>query len=137
MSFSSVKSFAKAKEFVYEKRKENASIWFAESLESLFRRKKLSYLTHLRGRALNKRKVETLKKYVVGQNLDKTMRKLFLRWREQSNKKSLALELYDEGPVRHQEIGLKADLKNIKSYMKQEGYDDQDTATALNEQLGR
>lgn len=39
MSFYAIASFAKAKAFANAKRKENGSIWFAESLRSIFQKK--------------------------------------------------------------------------------------------------
>jgi len=40
MGYHAIASFAKAKAFAFAKRKENASIWFAESLGLIFKQKK-------------------------------------------------------------------------------------------------
>jgi len=39
MGYHAIASFAKAKAFAFTKRKENASIWFAESMDLIFKQK--------------------------------------------------------------------------------------------------
>ena len=64
--FNAIKSFAKSKAFVFAKRKENSTIWLAEALSSIYLRKLNSHMTTFRKRCINRSKVETLKKIVVG-----------------------------------------------------------------------
>lgn len=77
-----IKSFSRAKTFVYGKRKENSAIWLAEALDSLVRKKKLGYFTNLRIKTINKRRVETLKKFTVAISSGRQMRSYFQLWRE-------------------------------------------------------
>ena len=82
VGFNGVKSYSRAKAFVFTKRKENASIWLAESLKALFRRKTNEYMTELRIRCINKRKVDTIKKLTISNTVGKQMRAVFQTWRE-------------------------------------------------------
>jgi hypothetical protein len=66
MGYHAIKSFAKAKAFVCAKRKENAAIWLAESLSSVYTRRLNSHMTEFRKRCVNKSKIDNLKKIVVG-----------------------------------------------------------------------
>ncbi len=73
-----IKSYAKAKSFAYMKRKENATIWFGEALNSVVNKKMSQYLTHLKIQCLNKRKIDTLKRLIISLTLSNTLREGFL-----------------------------------------------------------
>lgn len=132
-----IKSYSKAKSFVYSKRKENSSIWFAESLARLFAKKKHAYLSDFRVRCINKRKVDSLKKLTVEQNLSKSLRGFFLKWKEQSEKEALSRELYEAGQIRQQDNAYRSELRNIKEMMSNEGYDEQDINQAKVSEVSR
>ena len=99
-SFHAIEAFSNSKKFVFRNRKQISSIWLGESLNHVFEKRMRSYLTDFRMRCINKRKIDCIKKFTVGQNLGKVLREAFRQWREQSNKETLSKELYEEGPVR-------------------------------------
>ena len=72
--YQAIKSYAKAKGFAFKKRKENATIWFGEALNSVFNKKMSQYLTHFKIRTLNKRKIDTLKRLTISLTLNNTLR---------------------------------------------------------------
>ena len=131
MSFHAIASFAKAKYFAYLKRKENATTWLAVGLGNIFKMKKRQYLTEFRAGAIDKWRVDSLQKVVIGLNNAQKMRSYFIQWKEQSEKKTLIKELNEEGPVREQDFNYRSELRNIKDLMKEEGYDGEDLDGAL------
>lgn len=133
----SLKSYARAKAFAYDKRKQNSSIWFALALESLFNKKKKGYLSELRVRAINKRRVDTLKRLTVTLNQGRRMRDFFQQWKEQAEKEALAKDLYEGGQVRLQDANYKSELKNIKDLLQKEGYDDSEITKAQQSEVTR
>jgi hypothetical protein len=61
----------------------------------------------------------------------KSLRQAFQSWRDRSDKSSLAIELYEEGPIREQDFNYKSEMSNLKDMLIQEGYDDSEIARAL------
>lgn len=51
------------------------------------------------------------------------MRHYFLKWKEVSNEKTLVKEMHEEGPIRDQVFEAEVEYKNLKNFMKVEGYD--------------
>jgi hypothetical protein len=74
VGYHAIKSYAKAKGFAYKKRKQNATIWLGEALNSVFSKKMSQYLTHFKIRCLNKRKIDTLKRLTISLTLTYTLR---------------------------------------------------------------
>jgi len=62
----------------------------------------------------------------------KSLRDVFQRWRYQTEQKSLAIELHEEGPIREQDFNYKSELRNLKDMLTYEGYDDAEMFKALN-----
>ncbi len=77
VSFAAIRSFSKAKNFVFSKRKENATVLIVEALQALYLRKLYSHVTVFRKTVVNKAKVDALKRIVTGQTIMKTLRALF------------------------------------------------------------
>lgn len=75
-------------------------MWLVETLQALYINRLNSHVTAFRRRCINKAKVDSLKKVVVGQTIMKALRQAFTQWKEQSEKTTLVAELHDEGPVR-------------------------------------
>jgi hypothetical protein len=80
--YNAIKSYSKAKNFAFMKRKENATIWVGEALNGIFTNRIRQYLTHFRGRCWNKRKIDTVKRLTISLNLTRTLREGFLKWKE-------------------------------------------------------
>jgi hypothetical protein len=72
--YHAIKSYAKAKGFAFKKRKENATIWLGEALNSVFNKKMSQYLAHFKIRSLNKRKIDTLKRLTISLTLMNSLR---------------------------------------------------------------
>jgi hypothetical protein len=72
--YHAIKSYAKAKGFAFKKRKENATIWLGEALNSVFSKKMSQYLAHFKIRSLNKRKIDTLKRLTISLTLMNSLR---------------------------------------------------------------
>jgi hypothetical protein len=50
------------------------------------------------------------------------MRVYFLKWKHNTEKDLLALEMHNEGPVREQIFEERINLKNLEKFMGEEGY---------------
>lgn len=73
-----------------------------------------------------------IKSFTILHNIGNKMRHFFLKWRDMSNERTLALEMHEEGPVRAEVFEAKVTLKNLKAFMSTEGYDNKEIEEALN-----
>ncbi len=75
-----------------------------------------------------------LKSFTILHNIGNKLRHFFLRWKEGSDERALEKEMLEEGPVREEVFEAKAEFKNLKKLLEQEGYNDKEIQKALNDQ---
>ena len=85
-------------------------------------------MNDLRVKSLCSRKEHLSKSFAILHSIGNKLRHFFLKWRDASNEKTLALEMHEEGPVREEVFESKAVLKNLKEFMTKEGYDEKEIA---------
>ena len=95
------------------------------------------YWREFRVKSLDARKESMVKFYNVLHTLSNKVRYFFQKWKESSNERTLALEMHNEGPVREQVFELKAQFKNLKGLMNEQGYDEKDVQDAIKQEKAR
>ena len=136
-SLNAILSFSKAKKFVHDTKKSLASKDLESILSSLLLRRKQLHWRDFRINSLDARKASAIKFYNVLHTLSNKVRHFFQRWREAACERTLALEMHEEGPIREQVFELKAEFKNLKGLMNEEGYDDKDMHQAIQGEKAR
>jgi len=78
-----------------------------------------------------------MKQFTILFSIGNQVRHFFLKWKHQSNERSLAKEMNEEGPVREEVFEERIKYENLKCLLKDEGYEERDIAGALNQEKGR
>jgi hypothetical protein len=128
MGYNSIISFSRAKNYVFQKKKELASKDIYAILSNLMVRRMNSYFSELKFKTTLAQKETLHKFFTVSKNLSNKTRQYFLKWKAQASFITLQEEIDGEGPVREQVFEQKQMLDNCKKFMMDEGYHERDIA---------
>lgn len=117
-----IRNFWIAKQNVHAHEKDISSRNIGDCLLKVYRRRLLSYYTHLRRQIHGDKVVESKKKAMFGHFISAQVRDAFKKWKQQSDYANTVIEVNEIGPVVEEVLDHRLDVHNLKNLMADEGF---------------
>jgi hypothetical protein len=125
-AFLDISSFARAKAFAHQRRKEQAARDLVNHMDMLKKRQLESTISQLKVVPIM-RYNKGLKQFnTVMRNFTDQQRRCFQLWKNKAQEHTLVKEMNEEGPIREEIWNLNKDQTNLRMFMTEEGYTPED-----------